>query len=75
MDPKTARNDDWNSLMSASEKGNLEVVKYFVEKYKVDPGTKMHDGVIALMKAAYWGHLDVVKYFVEVCKIECQIFC
>mmetsp|Transcript_68657 Transcript_68657/g.150037 ORF Transcript_68657/g.150037 Transcript_68657/m.150037 type:complete len:568 (-) Transcript_68657:390-2093(-) len=65
VDPVTSR-PDWGSVISiANSDRRLMVVKYLVEKEKVDINTKANDGETPLHKAAGWGRMEVVKYLVE----------
>ena len=54
----------------ATKSGNLEAIKYVVEKdkYVVEEDRRFKDRLVSsviLPKAAYYGHLEIVKYLVE----------
>ena len=46
------------------------IIKYLVEKCKVDPNLKDKYGYTPLNYASSKDYLDIVKYLVEECKIE-----
>ncbi|MGL9726268.1 MAG: ankyrin repeat domain-containing protein [Wolbachia sp.] len=55
-----------NSLLHyTAEGGELDIVKYFIEKGKIDFNIKNLDEVTPLHIVAFSGNLDVVRYLIE----------
>ena len=52
-------------LVAACEAGDIEVVKYLIEREGVDPEQAARDGNTPLHAAALKGHLEKVKYLIE----------
>ena len=50
----------------ASQKGNLNIIKYLVEECGADPNTKNNYGFTPLQYASKNGYSDVVKYLESV---------
>ena len=55
------------------KKGNLEMVKYLVEKHGCDPNTKDENGSNSVHMAALSGSIDILIYLIE--EIECDPRC
>ncbi|WP_265583129.1 ankyrin repeat domain-containing protein [Wolbachia endosymbiont of Diaphorina citri] len=58
-------------LFSAAKSGQLETVRYLIEKQKEDIDAADDHGRTALMWAAGSGYLEVVKYLIETAKSKC----
>ena len=52
-------------IFSSAEKGNLGIVKYFIEEKGKAVDSKNSNDDTPLHKAAYGGYLNVVKYLIE----------
>ncbi|WP_265022567.1 ankyrin repeat domain-containing protein [Wolbachia endosymbiont (group B) of Ischnura elegans] len=57
-------------LFSSAKNGDLEAVKYLVERAEVDVNAQDMFEFTSLMFAAASGHLDVVKYLVKEAKVD-----
>lgn len=57
--------DGLSLLHWAADRGNLEIVKYFIQNLKADIDIKDVDGQTPLHYAASCGHTDVVKYLLD----------
>jgi ankyrin repeat protein len=55
-------NADVNVLHKVAQHGLIEMVREFVEEFKMDLNLKTPDGETALMKAASAGQLEIVKW-------------
>ncbi len=63
---KAKSEDKRTSLHIASEKGNLDVIKYLVEQgADMEAKDLRGSNTTALRKACYYGSLDIFKYLVE----------
>ncbi|WP_265022364.1 ankyrin repeat domain-containing protein [Wolbachia endosymbiont (group B) of Ischnura elegans] len=60
-------------LFSAAKNGQLETVRYLIEKQKEDINSTDHYGRTALMWAAGSGYLEVVKYLIETAKANVNV--
>uniref|UniRef100_UPI0033409794 ankyrin repeat domain-containing protein n=1 Tax=Wolbachia endosymbiont (group B) of Pilophorus perplexus TaxID=3066160 RepID=UPI0033409794 len=60
-------------LFSAAKNGQLETVRYLIEKQKEDINSTDHYGRTALMWAAGSGYLEVVKYLIETAKASVNV--
>ncbi|WP_410542192.1 ankyrin repeat domain-containing protein [Wolbachia endosymbiont (group B) of Gerris lacustris] len=60
-------------LFSAAKNGQLETVRYLIEKQKEDIDATDHYGRTALMWAAGSGYLEVVKYLIETAKANVNV--
>lgn len=57
--------DGLSLLHWAADRGNLDIVKYFIQKLKADINIKDVDGQTPLHYAASCGHTEVVKYLLD----------
>ena len=64
---ETKDKDGNTPLNQASIHGDLEMVKYQIEKCNAKFETKNYDGSTPLNNAAFNGHLDIVQYLCEKC--------
>ncbi len=55
------KNELENILSNCSSNGNLDYIKYLIEKQNIDVDCK---NAAALKNASYNGHLDIVKYLI-----------
>ncbi len=60
-------------LFSAAKSGQLETVRYLIEKQKEDIDAADDHGRTALMWAAGSGYLEVVKYLIETAKANVNV--
>jgi len=60
-------------LFSAAKSGQLETVRYLIEKQKEDINATDNYGRTALMWAAGSGYLEVVKYLIETAKANVNV--
>ena len=60
-------------LFSAAKNGQLETVRYLIEKQKEDINSTDHYGRTALMWAAGSGYLEVAKYLIETAKADVNV--
>ena len=57
-------------LHVASRGGNWDIVRFLVEKLKLNPCCTDAEGTLPLHLACLQGHIDIVKYFVENLKMS-----
>ncbi len=65
-----SRTELLSKLFSSAKNGDLEAVKYLVERAEVDVNAQDMFAFTSLMFAAESGHLDVVKYLVKEAKVD-----
>ena len=50
-------------IVKAARRGDLDEVKFIMNKKEKIPRSKYSDGLFAMYKAAEFGHLDIIQYF------------
>jgi len=69
-DVKIRTNYNSTPLHAAAMEGNLNTVKYFVEKQNLNVNDVDEDNYTTLHEAAHSGNLELVKYLIEKCNAD-----
>ncbi|MBV0900136.1 MAG: ankyrin repeat domain-containing protein [Wolbachia endosymbiont of Fragariocoptes setiger] len=62
---ETNKNENITLFVKSAERGDLESVKLFVERDKIDVNSKSLDNDTALHKASWNGHIKIVQYLIS----------
>lgn len=60
----TVQKDGWSAIHYAATNGNLDIVKFLIDK-KADVDAESPNGTTPLMMACKYGHIQVVKYLLD----------